>query len=95
MSTIFVVVKQDTIVGMLCEKAEKNSELEPEMSCRVVIGCVKNLIDVEQDYLATKASYRLVVFDTATISTLRLTLTYISNISNLPVMLSILFTPPK
>lgn len=64
-----MVVKQDTIVGMLWERAEKNSELEPETSCRVVIGCVKNLIDVEQDCLATKASYRLVFFGTATIST--------------------------
>ncbi|KAG0621672.1 hypothetical protein M758_3G039400 [Ceratodon purpureus] len=48
---------KDTIVGMLWGRGEKNSELEPESSCRVVIGCVKNLIDVEQDYLATKASY--------------------------------------
>lgn len=63
-----MIVKQDTIVGMLWGRGEKNSELEPESSCRVVIGCVKNLIDVEQDYLATKASYRLVVFGTATIS---------------------------
>lgn len=54
-------------MGMLWERADKNSELEPEMSCRVVIGCVKNLIEVEQDYLSTKASYRLVVYDTATI----------------------------
>ena len=60
-------------MGMLWERVDKNSELEPEMSCRVVIGCVKNLIDVEQDYLATKASYRLVFSNTATISAPHLT----------------------
>lgn len=56
-----MVVKQDTVVHMLWERADKNSEPEPEMNSRVMIGCIKNLIDVEQDYLTTKASYRLVV----------------------------------
>jgi len=55
-----MVVKQDTIVSMLWERADKNSEPEPEMNIRVMVGCVKNLIDVEHDYLTTKATYRLV-----------------------------------
>lgn len=46
---------------MLWERADKDSEPEPEMNDRLIIGCVKNLIDVEQDYLTTKAAYRLVI----------------------------------
>lgn len=53
-----VDVQQENIISMLLKRSDENSELDPGIDNRVVIGCIKNLIDVEKDYLTTKSSYR-------------------------------------
>uniref|UniRef100_A0A7I4CIW0 Centrosomal protein of 70 kDa n=1 Tax=Physcomitrium patens TaxID=3218 RepID=A0A7I4CIW0_PHYPA len=48
---------KENIISMLLKRSDENSELDPGIDNRVVIGCIKNLIDVEKDYLTTKSSY--------------------------------------
>ena len=45
---------------MLWERDEKSAHSAPEMSSQAALERVKNLIDVENDYLLSKASYRWV-----------------------------------
>lgn len=45
---------------MLSERNGKNAHSAPEMTSQAALECVKNLIDVENDYLLSKASYRWV-----------------------------------
>jgi hypothetical protein len=45
---------------ILWERDEKSAHSAPKMSNQAALECVKNLIDVENDYLLSKASYRWV-----------------------------------